>query len=57
MTGTSTTDTFVDDSVSRIKEARQNVGGVKTQAYAYDSFGNLSSMRVAGSQRAGSRYQ
>jgi hypothetical protein len=51
MTGTST-DTFVYDKVSRIKEARQTVGGVlKTQAYAYDTFGNLSSITTNGTPR------
>jgi hypothetical protein len=44
MTGTST-DTFVYDKVSRIKEARQYVSGLlKTQSYAYDSFGNLTTI-------------
>ena len=52
MTGTSTTDTFVYDIISRIKEARQTVGGVlKTQAYAYDSFGNLSTITTNGTPR------
>jgi RHS repeat-associated protein len=44
MTG-SATDTFFYDKVSRIKEARQTVGGLlKTQAYAYDTFGNLTTI-------------
>ncbi|HPA79478.1 MAG TPA: RHS repeat-associated core domain-containing protein [Thermoanaerobaculales bacterium] len=52
MTGTSTTDTFVYDKVSRIKEARQTVGGVlKTQSYAYDTFGNLTTITTNGTPR------
>jgi hypothetical protein len=46
------TDTFVYDKVSRIKEARQTAGGVlKAQAYAYDTFGNLSTITTNGTPR------
>jgi len=52
MAGAST-DTFVYDRVSRIKEARVTVGGqVKTQSYTYDSFSNVKTITTNGSTRS-----